>query len=76
MMNTHTHVVEKPSPKKVIYLFIYLFIYYVCIVLPVCMPAGQKKVPYLITDGYEPPCDCWELNSGLGLLEEQPVLLT
>jgi hypothetical protein len=27
-----------------------------------------------ITDGYEPPCGCWELNSGL--LEEQSVLLT
>ena len=27
-----------------------------------------------ITDGYEPLCGCWELNSGP--LEEQPVLLT
>jgi len=27
-----------------------------------------------ITDGCEPPCGCWELNSGP--LEEQPVLLT
>jgi hypothetical protein len=26
------------------------------------------------TDGCEPPCGCWELNSGP--LEEQPVLLT
>jgi hypothetical protein len=26
-----------------------------------------------ITDGCEPPCDCWELNSGP--LEEQSVLL-
>ena len=27
-----------------------------------------------ITDGCEPPCGCWELNSGS--LEEQSVLLT
>ena len=28
----------------------------------------------LITGGCEPPCGCWDLNSGP--LEEQPVLLT
>jgi hypothetical protein len=28
----------------------------------------------LITDGCEPPCGCWDLNSGP--LEDQPVLLT
>ena len=38
------------------------------------MPSGQRRVPDLIIDGYEPPCCCWELNSGP--LEEQPVLLT
>ena len=38
------------------------------------MPAGQKRAPDLITDGCEPPCGCWELNSGP--LEEQSVLLT
>jgi hypothetical protein len=27
-----------------------------------------------VTDGCEPPCECWELN--LSLLDEQPVLLT
>ena len=39
------------------------------------MPAGQKRAPDLITDGCDPPCGCWELNSG-GPLEEQAVLLT
>ena len=29
---------------------------------------------HFITDGWEPPCGCWELN--LGPLEEQSVLLT
>ena len=36
------------------------------------MPAGQKRAPDPITD--EPPCGCWELNSGP--LEEQAMLLT
>ncbi|EGW02432.1 E3 ubiquitin-protein ligase NEDD4 [Cricetulus griseus] len=38
------------------------------------MPAGQKRAQDLIRDGCEPPCGCWELNSGP--LEEQSVLLT
>ena len=38
------------------------------------MPTGQKRAPELITDGCEPPCGCWESNSGP--LEEQAMLLT
>jgi hypothetical protein len=34
----------------------------------------QKKASDPITDGCEPPCGCWELNSELR--EEQSVLLT
>jgi hypothetical protein len=34
----------------------------------------QKRALDPITDGYEPPCGCWKLNSGP--LEEQSVLLT
>jgi hypothetical protein len=34
----------------------------------------QKRASDLITDGCEPPCGFWELNSGP--LEEQSVLLT
>jgi hypothetical protein len=45
-------------------LFFLRFIYYVYSVLLPCMPAGQKKAPDLIIDGYGPPCGCWELNSG------------
>ena len=37
------------------------------------MSAGQKRAPDLIKDGCEPPCGCWELNSGP--LKEQSVLL-
>ena len=54
--------------------FLDLFIYYIYNILPPCIPECQKRVPDLITDGCEPPCRCWELNSGP--LEEQPVLLT
>ena len=57
-----------------IFFNIYLFIYYVYNILSVCMPAGQKRAPDLITDGCEPPCGGWELNSGH--LEEQAMLLT
>jgi hypothetical protein len=34
----------------------------------------QKRASDLIIDGCEPPCGCWELNSGP--LEEQSVFLT
>ena len=54
--------------------FLDLFIYYIYNILPPCKPECQKRVPDLITDGCEPPCRCWELNSGP--LEEQAVLLT
>jgi len=39
-----------------------------------CLQTDQKKASDPITDGCEPPCGCWELNSGP--LEEQSVLLT
>jgi hypothetical protein len=51
----------------------YLFILCMC-ALSVCIPARQKRVSDPITDGCEPPCGFWELNSGP--LEEQTVLLT
>jgi len=39
-----------------------------------CLQTHQKRASNPITDGCEPPCVCWELNSGP--LEEQSVLLT
>jgi hypothetical protein len=42
--------------------------------LSACTPAYQKRASDAITDGCEPPCGFWDLNSGP--LEEQPVLLT
>ncbi|KAM7323220.1 hypothetical protein ACRRTK_017326 [Alexandromys fortis] len=56
--------------------FFFLKIYYLssiqCFVA--CMSEHQKWSLDLITDGCEPPCGYWELNSES--LEEQPVLLT
>jgi hypothetical protein len=39
-----------------------------------CLQTHQKRASDPNTDGREPPCGCWELNSGP--LEEQLVLLT
>jgi len=39
-----------------------------------CLQTHQKRASDSIMDGCEPPCGCWELNSGP--LEEQSVLLT
>jgi len=47
-----------------------LFIWVCCSYLQ----THQKRASDPITDGCEPPCGCWELNSGP--LEEQSVLLT
>ena len=32
--------------------------------LSACIVTRQKKTSDHITDGHEPPCGCWELNSG------------
>ena len=39
-----------------------------------CLLTHQKRASDPVTDGCEPPCGCWELNSSP--LEEQSVLLT
>ena len=54
--------------KKIIYLLCIHYSVYVY----ACRP--EEGTPDLITDGCEPPCGCWELNSGP--LEEQAMLLT
>jgi hypothetical protein len=53
--------------------FIYLFIY----LFNICeytVAAFRHTASDPITDGCEPPCGCWDLNSGP--VEEQSVLLT
>jgi hypothetical protein len=48
------------------------FIYYTQVHF-CCLQTHQKRASDLITGGCEPPCGCWDLNSGP--LEEQSVLL-
>ena len=38
-----------------------------------CLQTHQKRASDTVTDGCEPPCGCWELNSGP--LEEQTAFL-
>jgi hypothetical protein len=42
--------------------------------LSLSLQAHQKRASDRITDGCEPPCGCWDLNSGPG--EKQSMLLT
>jgi hypothetical protein len=48
----------------------YVFIYY----MEVHFRHTRRGHLIPITDGYKPPCGCWDLNSGP--LEEQSVLVT
>jgi hypothetical protein len=48
-----------------IYLFIYLFVYLLNMhVLSAYVPTCQKRASDPFTDGCQPLCGCWELNSG------------
>ena len=58
----------RPRFFKESFIFFFMWIHYSC------LQTYMKRAPDPITDGCEPPCSYWELNSGL--LEEQSVLLT
>ena len=72
------YISVKTSPcKDEIFLFFFFFnnLFILCIWVHCrCLQTHQKRASDPITDGCEPPCGCWELNSGP--LEEQSVLLT
>jgi hypothetical protein len=57
-----------------VFFFKDLFIIYYMYVHCSCLRTPQKRASDLITDGCEPPCGCWDLNSGP--LEEQSGALT
>jgi hypothetical protein len=61
---------EIPSSLENTCLHSFYYIYVHCS----CLHTHQKRASDLITGGCEPPCGCWDLNSGP--LEEQSVLLT
>ena len=54
------------------YLFIYLFV--ICKYTVVCLQTLEKRASDFVMDGCEPPCGCWDLNTGP--LEEQSGTLT
>jgi hypothetical protein len=60
----------------VFFLFKDLFIYcmYVCKYTVAVFTHSRRERQISFTDGCEPPCGCWDLNSGPS--EEQSVLLT
>jgi len=59
------------------YSFFFFFkdLFILCMWVHCCFfQTHQMRTSDIITDGCEPPCGCWDLNSGLQ--EEQSVLLT
>jgi hypothetical protein len=52
---------------------LFCFVFIIC-KYTVAVFRHQERESGLVTDGCEPPCGCWDLNSGP--LEEQSVLLT
>jgi hypothetical protein len=54
-----------------VFVFLKIYLFYVS---EYTISVYQKRALNSITDGCEPPCGCWEMNSGP--LEGQSVLLT
>jgi hypothetical protein len=61
---------DQPRKRQFKKYYLFLFIQVHC----TCLQTHQESTSDPITDGCEPPCGCWELNSRP--LEEQSVLLT
>jgi hypothetical protein len=59
--------------QSLIFFFKDLFYYYMLVHCS-CLQTHQKRESDPVTDGCEPPCGCWDLNSGP--LEEQSGALT
>jgi hypothetical protein len=61
--------------RSFLFLLFLRFIYLFCVYkYTVVLQTHQKRASDPITGGCEPPCGCWDLNSGP--LEEQSVLFT
>jgi hypothetical protein len=60
--------------KSFFFPFLKKFYLFIICKYTVAVFRHQKWAPDLVMDGYEPPCGCWDLNSGPS--EEQSVLLT
>jgi hypothetical protein len=75
---THTTGLQDPTLPFFVVLFCFFFfkdLFNICeYIVAVFRHTRRGHRISLHTDGCEPPCGCWELNSGP--LEEQSVLLT
>jgi hypothetical protein len=77
ILTPHTRIYQQVlvlPPKHQIHLFLSFFYYFYFTYMSTLSLSQihQKAALDPITDGCEPPCGCWELNSGP--LEEQLVL--
>jgi hypothetical protein len=72
VFDQETHGFPTFTPPTPIFVFCF-YLFYAC-EYTVTVFRHQKRASDPITDGCEPPCGCWELNSGP--LEEQSVFLT
>ena len=57
-----------------IFLFLKIYLFIICVYTVAVFKYSRRGHQIFVTDGCEPPCGCWDLNSGP--LEEQSVLLT
>jgi hypothetical protein len=57
--------------KKDLFVCLFVCLFIIC---NSCLQTLQERESDLVMDGCEPPCGCWDLNSGP--LEGQSVLLT
>jgi hypothetical protein len=55
------------------FFFFKIYLFYVCEYTVAVVRHSRRRHRIPFTGGCEPPCGCWELNSGP--LEEQSVLL-
>ena len=55
------------------FLFFKIYLFIMCVYTVAVFRHSRRGHQIFVTDGREPPCGCWDLNSGS--LEEQSVLL-
>jgi hypothetical protein len=54
------------------FLFFKIYLFIMCVYTVAVFRHSRRGHQIFVTDGREPPCGCWDLNSGS--LEEQSVL--
>ena len=60
--------------SSISFFFFKIYLFIMCKYTVAVFRHSRRVAPDLVMDGCEPPCGCWELNSGPS--EEQSVLLT